>query len=106
MQCDRVAAPCRWCAKKREPTSSLAANVYSEKLSVVKYDVEGENNENLKVEMLLQGVVVRGLPTLLLYGEGVPLATRTCAITEKDLKEWLDCNRWKQRYVREAEMIK
>ena len=71
---------------------SCAAKKYSEKLAVVKYDVEGNNNKNLKVEMLLQGVVVRGLPTLLLYADGVPLATRSGAITEKGLREWLDCN--------------
>jgi hypothetical protein len=42
--------------------------------------------------MLLQGVVVRGLPTLLLYGDGMAISTRSGAITEKDLREWLDCN--------------
>lgn len=80
------------CAKELRQLLSLAAKIYSEKLSVIKYDVEGKNNKNLKVEMLLQGVVVRGLPTLLLYGDGMPLATRSGAITEKDLSEWLDCN--------------
>jgi thioredoxin-like negative regulator of GroEL len=42
--------------------------------------------------MLLQGVLVRGLPTLLLYNNGVPVATHSGAITEQDLYGWLDNN--------------
>ena len=42
------------------------------------------------VELLLQGVLVRGLPTLLLYNNGVPLATHSGAITDQDLFQWLD----------------
>lgn len=40
--------------------------------------------------MLLQGILVRGLPTLILYNNGVPLATRSGAMTEQDLFDWLD----------------
>ena len=68
------------------------AKKYSDQLSVIKYDVEGNNNKNLKVEMLLQGVMVRGLPTLLLYNDGVPLASHSGAITESDLETWLEEN--------------
>lgn len=99
---DHVAlAPASHYALRR--LSSLAAKIYSEKLSVIKYDVEGNNNKDLKVEMLLQGVVVRGLPTLLLYRDGMPLATRSGAITEKDLKEWLDCNLFSRTNAMEAD---
>ncbi len=78
------------CAPKKRTPHSSQAKIHAEKLSVIKYDVEGRNNKNLKIEMLLQGIVVRGLPTLILYVDGMPLATRTGAITEKDLMEWLD----------------
>jgi hypothetical protein len=78
---------------KRNASLLIAqANIRAEKLSIIKYDVEGNNNKNLKIEMLLQGIVVRGLPTLILYVDGVPLATRSGAIKEKDLMEWLDSN--------------
>ena len=68
------------------------AKKYSQHLSVIKYDVESKNTKSLKVEMLLQGVLVRGLPTLLLYNNGVPVATHSGAITEQDLYGWLDNN--------------
>jgi hypothetical protein len=68
------------------------AKKYSEQISVIKYDVENTNTKNLKVEMLLQGILVRGLPTLLLYKNGVPVATHSGAITETGLHEWLDNN--------------
>ena len=70
------------------PISS--AEKHSDKLSVIKYDVEGDNNKNLKVEMLLQGVMVRGLPTLILYNDGKPLATHSGVITQDGLEHWLE----------------
>lgn len=42
--------------------------------------------------MLLQGVMIRGLPTLLLYSDGNPVATHSGAITESDLGEWIEGN--------------
>jgi len=42
--------------------------------------------------MLLQGVMVRGLPTLLLYNNGIPLASHSGVITETGLEEWLEDN--------------
>ena len=36
--------------------------------------------------------MVRGLPTLLLYNDGVPLASHSGAITESDLETWLEEN--------------
>lgn len=38
---------------------------------------------------LLQGVMVRALPTLIFYSNGSPLATHSGAITESGLEEWL-----------------
>ena len=77
-----------------DPISHIihTAKKYSEQISVIKYDVENSNTKNLKVEMLLQGILVRGLPTLLLYKNGVPVAKHSGAITETGLYEWLDNN--------------
>lgn len=81
-----------WCGpcKLIEPYLEGCAEKYSDKLSVVKYDVEGDNNANLKVEMLLGGVMVRGLPTLVLYHDGNALATHSGVITEGKLEGWLE----------------
>ena len=58
--------------------------------------MEATDTKNLKVEMLLQGVMVRGLPTLILYHDGKPLATHSGAITESDLNTWLQDNLFSQ----------
>ena len=36
--------------------------------------------------------MIKGLPTLILYYEGTPLATHSGMITESGLDEWLDNN--------------
>ncbi|KAL9181795.1 hypothetical protein ACHAXT_012138 [Thalassiosira profunda] len=82
------AQPC----KLIEPYLENCAKKHSDKLSVVKYDVEGGNNDNLKVELLLQGVMISGLPTLVLYNNGAPLATHSGVITEEGLEKWIDDN--------------
>lgn len=94
-----------WCGpcKLIEPYLTDAAEKYSDQLEVIKYDVEGNNNKNLKVEMLLQGVMVRGLPTLLLYNDGVPLATHSGVITETDLGTWLEDNFLKMEAINKPE---
>ena len=72
--------------------STFAAKKYSDKLSVIKYDVEGDNNANLKIELLLQGTRISGLPTLMIYQDGKPLATHSGMITQQGLEDWLDVN--------------
>ena len=82
-----------------------SAEKHSEKLSVIKYDVEGDNVKDLKVELLLQGVMVRGLPTLILYHNGKPLDTHSGAITEQGLENWLQDNLFSKIDEVEAEDI-
>jgi len=72
--------------------STFAAKKYSEKLSFIKYDVEGDNNSNLKIELLLQGARISGLPTLMIYQDGKPLAQHSGMITQQGLEDWLDAN--------------
>ena len=69
--------------------TEYSAKKYSDQLSVIKYDVEGCNNKDLKVELLLQGLIISGLPTLVIYHEGKPLKTHSGMITEEGLDEWL-----------------
>ena len=54
--------------------------------------MEGSNNQDLKVEMLLQGVRVAGLPTLILYWRGEPVASHSGVILEEEMENWLDVN--------------
>lgn len=68
------------------------ATIHSSKLSILKYDVESPETKNVKVEMLLQGVRVQGLPTLILYHDGRPLATHSGAISQEGLDAWIDEN--------------
>jgi len=97
-----------WCGpcKLIEPYLNEAAKKHSDQLSILKYDVEGDNNKNLKVEMLLQGVMVRGLPTLVLYNNGKPLATHSGAITQNGLEEWLEDNLFSKMEEFDAEVEK
>ena len=71
---------------------TFVAKKYSDKLSVIKYDVEGNNNANLKIELLLQGTRISGLPTLMLYLDGKQLASHSGMITQQGLEDWLDVN--------------
>ena len=84
----------QWCGpcKVIEPLINQIATKYINQLSVLKYDVEGPKNELLKVEMLLQNVRVSGLPTLILYWRGKPVAMHSGVITEEGLEDWLDKN--------------
>ncbi|KAL7480078.1 hypothetical protein ACHAW6_011290 [Cyclotella cf. meneghiniana] len=83
-----------WCGpcKLIEPFLAKCAEIHLNRLSVLKYDVEAPNTKNLKVEMLLQGIMIRGLPTLVIYHDGVPLATHSGAISETALNQWLEDN--------------
>ena len=52
--------------------------------------MEGSNNHDLKVEMLLQGVRVSGLPTLILYWKGQVVASHSGMISKEELDSWLE----------------
>mmetsp|Transcript_27788 Transcript_27788/g.41836 ORF Transcript_27788/g.41836 Transcript_27788/m.41836 type:complete len:249 (-) Transcript_27788:153-899(-) len=89
-----VDAYTQWCGpcKLIEPLITSTAQKYSNQLSILKYDVEGSNNQDLKMELLLQGVRVSGLPTLILYWKGEPVATHSGVISEEGLEHWLEVN--------------
>eukprot|EP00573_Skeletonema_grethae_P011430 CAMPEP_0201709750 /NCGR_PEP_ID=MMETSP0578-20130828/58268_1 /ASSEMBLY_ACC=CAM_ASM_000663 /TAXON_ID=267565 /ORGANISM="Skeletonema grethea, Strain CCMP 1804" /LENGTH=258 /DNA_ID=CAMNT_0048198741 /DNA_START=9 /DNA_END=786 /DNA_ORIENTATION=- len=87
-----VDAYTQWCGpcKLIEPLLITTANKYSTQLSILKYDVEGSNHQNLKVELLLKGVRVSGLPTLILFWRGEVVASHSGVISEEGLEDWLD----------------
>lgn len=81
-----------WCGpcKLIEPILERCSERHAGELNVIRYDVEGSNTSKVKVEMLLQGVMLKGLPALALYLDGEPLALHSGMITEDDLEAWLD----------------
>ena len=67
--------------------------------------MESDDSNNLKVEILLlmQGVRVSGLPSLLLYNNGTPLALHSGVITKVRLEELLEDNLFSKMDKFEAE---
>ena len=63
-----------------------------EDISVVKYDVEGDGTSGLRVELLLRGIRIEGLPTLLLFQDGKLLAENSGMITEDKLERFINTN--------------
>jgi len=84
-----VCAP--WCGpcKLIEPVLKTCAEEWSNTLDVVKYNVDGENKD-VKVELLMQGVMPRALPCLILFHEGKAIASRTGVVTDISLNHFLD----------------
>lgn len=58
-------------------------------MDFVRYDVESGNNHEIKMGMLYQNVVIRKLPTLLLYHEGKVKATHSGLISYDELEEFI-----------------
>jgi len=81
-----------WCGpcKLIEPYVERAS--IREDISVVKYDVEADGTSGLRVELLLRGIRVEGLPTLLLFKDGKLLAENSGMITEDKLERFINTN--------------
>ena len=74
-----------WCGpcKMIAPILDEVAKEYSEKLKVVKVDVDSNNETPAKYG-------VRGIPTLALFKEGNVIATKVGALSKSQLTEFLD----------------
>lgn len=83
-----------WCGpcKLIEPVLDRSSKKWSSRLDVVKFDVDGGNNKNTKLELLLQGVMPRALPSLILFREGKAIAKHQGVITDEGLDEFLEEN--------------
>ncbi|KAL7493495.1 hypothetical protein ACHAWT_006043, partial [Skeletonema menzelii] len=84
--------PCKLIEPLLQNLHTTSPKYSSNQLSILKYDVEGSNHQNLKVELLLQGVRVSGLPTLMLFWRGQVVATHSGVISKEGLEDWLDGN--------------
>lgn len=80
----------QWCGpcKLIEPTLEEAAMKWENTLVVGKYDVESENDQ-VKVELLLQGVMPQALPALILIHKNKVLTTWRGVILPEELDAML-----------------
>jgi thioredoxin 1 len=84
-----VFATCCGPCKLIQPILEKAAAKWSEQISIVKYNIEGSDNSDVKQELILQMVMPRSLPSLILFQDGKAIATRNGALTEEQLDDFL-----------------
>jgi thioredoxin 1 len=85
-----------WCGPCRliEPFVEHCAAKYANDLDVFKFDVASENAKQVKLELLLQGVMPKALPSLILFNlhEGKAIATHTGVLKQEQLEAFLEKN--------------
>jgi thioredoxin 1 len=76
-----------WCGpcKMIGPALEELAGEFKDKLTVAKVDID--NNP-----MSPTNYAVRGIPTLILFKNGVPAATKIGASSKSQLRDWIDTN--------------
>ena len=87
-----------------EPVLQQCADDWKDSLVVGKFDVEDANGEDaksrdLKVELILQGVMPKALPALILVHENKILDTWKGVISPNELKEMLEKHVVKNKHV-------
>jgi thioredoxin 1 len=82
-----------WCGpcKLIEPVLNRCADHWDGTLVVARFDVEGKNPD-LKVELMLQEVMPKSLPSLILFDKQKAIATRNGVITDDQMKGFLMTN--------------
>jgi thioredoxin 1 len=82
-----------WCGpcKLIEPVLNRCAAKWDDTLVLARFDVEGKNPD-LKVELMLQEVMPKSLPSLILFDKQKAIATRNGVITDDQLEEFLKTN--------------
>ena len=71
-----------------EPVIERCAENWKEGIVVSRYDVESANND-VKVELLLQGVMPQSLPSLILVHKSKAITKRNGVITDEELEDFL-----------------
>ena len=84
---DAYATFCGPCKLIEPVIERCAANM--EDVTFVKYNVEGKNAKQVKFDLLMQKVVIRKLPTLLLCQNGTVLGTRSGLISYEELNSFI-----------------
>jgi thioredoxin 1 len=88
-----VDACAQWCGpcKLIEPVLNRCMKKWEGTVRMAKFDVEAKNPE-LKLEFLLQDVMPKSLPCLILFRNGKALAKHNGVISEDDLDEFIKTN--------------
>jgi thioredoxin 1 len=88
-----VDACAQWCGpcKLIEPVLDRCMRKWEGTLRMAKFDVEAKN-PNLKLEFLLQDVMPKSLPCLVLFKNGKALAKHSGVITDEELDEFIKTN--------------
>jgi thioredoxin 1 len=86
-----IDACAKWCGpcKLIEPTINRCADKRENSLAVCRYDVDSDSEE-VKLELLLQRVMPKALPSLILIKNNKVLGTRNGIITDDELDEFLN----------------
>ena len=81
----------QWCGpcKLIEPTVKRCAEKWSDVLHVARFDIDKHKNSDLKLELVLQNVLPRKLPSLILFQNGKAISQRDGVVTDKQLDEFL-----------------
>jgi thioredoxin 1 len=82
-----------WCGpcKLIGPVLNRCADNWDGALVVARFDVEGKNPD-LKMELVLQGVMPKSLPSLILFEKEKAITTRNGVITDDQMEEFLKTN--------------
>jgi len=82
-----------WCGpcKLIEPALKRCGERWARHLKVVKFDVESGQTD-VKLELLMQGVMPRALPSLILFHDGKAIAKHKGVITEEQLDAFVESN--------------
>ena len=82
-----------WCGpcKLIEPVLSRCADTWDGALVLARFDVEGKNPD-LKMELMLQGVMPKSLPSLILFEKQKAITTRNGVITDDQMEDFLKTN--------------
>lgn len=95
-----------WCGpcKLMHPVIERTADKWSKTVDVVKYNVDGDNNSALRAELQKLGVEITSLPTLVLFKDGEPIASRSGMEKDIGVNIFLSSSLSKAREAQEAAM--
>jgi thioredoxin 1 len=86
-----VKAEAKWCGPCRliSPVVERCAEKFQEDLVVAKFDVEALNPD-VKIELIINKVSPKSLPSLILFQKGKAIASRNGVVDDEELEDFLN----------------